>query len=129
MAWSEVIARHPRSYHRDDFVFDPIHYLLLLEQKTGALNQVAPLQGWNLPEEFGTLRRLLKSRMGRRRKREFVQVLRLLETFRLEEVHSAVKDALRLGVISFDAMKHQVLCWLEGRPPRLDLLQAFLNAG
>ena len=23
---AEVIARHPRSYERDDFVFDPIHY-------------------------------------------------------------------------------------------------------
>ena len=34
---SEVIAKHPRSYERDDFVFDPIHYLPLLEQKTGAL--------------------------------------------------------------------------------------------
>ena len=49
---SEVIARHHRSYQRDDFVFDPVHYLPLLEQKTGALDQAAPLQGWDLPEEF-----------------------------------------------------------------------------
>ena len=118
---SEVIARHPRSYERDDFVYDPIHYLPLLEQKTGALDQAAPLQGWDLPEEFGTLRRLLESRMGRRGKREFVQVLRLLETFSMAEVDSAVKDALRLGALSFDAVKHLVLCRLEGRPPRLDL--------
>ena len=34
---TEVIARHPRSYVQDDFVFDPIHYLPLLERKTGAL--------------------------------------------------------------------------------------------
>ena len=117
----EVIARHPRSYEREDFVYDPIHYLPLLEQKTAALDQAAPLQGWNLPEEFATLRRLLESRIGRRGKREFVQVLRLLETFSLEEVHAAVRDALRLGAISFDAVKHLVLCRLEGRPPRLDL--------
>ena len=117
----EVIARHHRSYQRDDFVFDPVHYLPLLEQKTGALDQAAPLQGWDLPEEFATLRRLLESRMGRRGKREFVQVLRLLENFSLEEVQSAVKDALRLGALSFDAVKHLVLCRLEGRPPRLDL--------
>ena len=58
---SEVIARHPCSYQRDDFVFDPIHYLPLLERKPGALDQVAPLQGRNLPEEFGTLRRLLET--------------------------------------------------------------------
>ena len=118
---SEIIARHPRSYERDDFVYDPIHYLPLLEQKTGDLDQAAPLQGWDLPEEFGTLRRLLESRMGRRGKREFVQVLRLLETFSGQEAHAAVKDALRLGALSFDAVKHLVMCRLEGRPPRLDL--------
>ena len=118
---SEVIARHPRSYQRDDFVFDPIHYLPLLERKTGALDQAAPLRGWDLPGEFATLRRLLESRMGPRGKREFVQVLRLLESFSLEEVHAAVQDSLRLGALSFDAVKHLVLCRLEGRPPRLDL--------
>ena len=118
---SEVIARHPRSYQRDDFVFDPVHYLPLLERKTGALDQAAPLQGWDLPEEFSTLRRLLESRMGPRGKREFVQVLRLLESFKLEEVQSAARDAIRLGALSFDAVKHLALCRLEGRPPRLDL--------
>ena len=48
-------------------------------------------------------------------------MLRLPENFNLEEVQSAVKDALRLGDLSFDAVKHLVLCRLEGRPPRLDL--------
>ena len=24
---AEVVARHPRSYEKDDFVYDPIHYL------------------------------------------------------------------------------------------------------
>ena len=63
--------------------------------------------------------------MGRRGKREFVQALRLLESFRLQEVHAAIRDALRLGALSFDAVKHLVkhlvMCRMEGRPPRLDL--------
>ena len=67
------------------------------------------------------LRRLLESRMGRRGKREFVQVLRLMENFRTQDVYEAVRDALRLGAISFDAVKHLVLCRMEGRPQRLDL--------
>ena len=117
----EVIARHRRSYQRDDYVFNPIHYLPLLEQKTGALDQAAPLAGWELPEEFEILRRLMQSRMGRRGKREFVQVLRLMENFRKEEVHKAVRDALDLGAISFDAIKHLLLSRIEGRPQRLDL--------
>ena len=56
--------------------------------------------------------------MGRRGKREYVQVLRLLETFSQQEVHAAVKDALRLGAISFDAVNHTCSCvgWRGGRP-------------
>ena len=42
-------------------------------------------------------------------------------TFSMSEVHAAIKDALRLGAVSFDAVKHLVLCRLEGRPPCLDL--------
>ncbi len=118
---AEIVARHPRSYAREDFIFDPLHYLALLEQKVGALDQAAPLQGWALPEEFATLRRLLEARLAKGGKREFVQVLRLLETFRLEDVHAAVRDALRLGAISYDAVRHLALCRIERRPPKLDL--------
>ena len=50
-----IIARHPRSYDREDMVFDPIHYLPLLEHKIGALDQAAPLAGWELPDAFPTL--------------------------------------------------------------------------
>jgi hypothetical protein len=71
---AEVIARHPRSYEREDFVYNPLHYLALLEQKIGALDQAAPLVGWDLPEEFATLRRLIEARMAERGKREFVPV-------------------------------------------------------
>ena len=118
---AEVIARHRRSYDSEDLIFDPLHYLPLIEQKIGALDQAAPLAGWDLPEAFITLRRLLEARMGKAGKREYVQVLRLLETFRLEEVEGAVGDALRLGAIGFDAVKHLVLCRIERRPPRLNL--------
>ena len=74
-----------------------------------------------MPDGFGTIRRLLKARMGKAGKREYVQVLRLLETFRMEDVHAAVREALRLGAIGFDAIKHLVLCRIERRPPKLDL--------
>ena len=39
----------------------------------------------------------------------------------IERILSHAVDSLRLGTISFDAVKHLVLCRLEGRPPRLDL--------
>ena len=118
---AEIIARHVRSYEREDFVFDPLHYLALLERKIGALDQAAPLAGWELPEAFATLRRLLEARMGKQGKREFVQVLRLMEVFGIDDVVAGVRDAIDRGVIGFDAVKHLVLCRIERRPPRLDL--------
>jgi hypothetical protein len=60
-------------------ILEPLHYLALLERKIGALDQAAPLPGWALPEEFSTLRRLLEARLGKPGKRDFVQVLRLME--------------------------------------------------
>jgi hypothetical protein len=50
-----------------------------------------------------------------------VQVLRLLETFSIQEVEQAILDALHRGTIGFDAVKHRLLDRIERRPPRLDL--------
>ncbi len=76
---AEIVARHRRSYVRGDVVYDPLHYLSLLEKKPGALDQAAPLRGWKLDPAFDTLRRLLEARFGPRGKRDYIQTLRLLE--------------------------------------------------
>jgi hypothetical protein len=118
---SEVIARHSRSYGREEMIFNPLHYLALLEQKTNALDQAAPLQGLHLPEELIELRRQMEVRLAKHGRREFVQVLRLLETFSMAEVSAAARQALRIPAISFDAVKHLLLCAIECRVPKLDL--------
>ena len=120
---SDEIARHRRSSEREVLIFEPRHYLALLERKTGALDHAAPLAGWPLPDEFLRLRRLLEARLGKPGTREYVQVLRLLEDFQLDHVRGAIRDAVRLGAIGFDAVKHLVRCRLDHRPPHLDLAQ------
>ena len=117
----ETIAVHARSYETADFVYDPLHYLALLERKSRALDQAAPLEGWQLAECVHQLRRLLQARMGKAGRREFIQVLRLMEDFHQPQVEQAVAEALRLGAISFDAIRMLLLAKLENRPPRLDL--------
>jgi transposase len=114
------IARHIRSYEAGDMVFDPRHYLALLEQKPGALDQAAPLQNWELPASFATIRRLLEARSGRAGRREFIQILRLTEIALPEIVGAAVTDAIRRNVIGFDAVKQLLVARIEGKPARLD---------
>jgi transposase len=117
----ETIAVHVRSYETADFVSNPLHYLALLEHKSQALDQAAPLDGWQLADCIHRLRRLMEARMGNAGRREFIQVLRLMEDFHQHQVEHAVADALRLGAISFDAVKMLLLARLENRPARLDL--------
>jgi hypothetical protein len=45
----EAIARHQRSYGPGAFVFDPLHYLPLIETKPNALDRAAPLKDWDVP--------------------------------------------------------------------------------
>jgi hypothetical protein len=94
----------------------PPHYLALLEQKPGAIDWAAPLQGWTLPESLRHLRRLLEARMGRRGKREFIQVLRLMEVF--------PQDAMR-GISPWNsiarrrkAAQRPISVRTQARPPR-----------
>ena len=103
-------------------VFDPLHYLPLIERKTGALDQAAPLAGWELPDAFATLRRLMEARSGRAGRREYVQVPCACSR------RSAQTTCMRRSGMpfawapsAFDAVKHLVLCRVEKRPPKLDL--------
>jgi len=115
------VARHARSYGQGVFVYDPLHYLALIEAKPGALDQAAALQDWDLPPAFQHLRHLMEARMGNRGKREFIQVLRLMEIAHKDVVAAAVLEAIHLGAIGFDAVKQIVLARIERRPAKLDL--------
>ena len=48
-------------------------------------------------------------------------MLRLLEAIPMEVVTFAINEAIHIGAIGFDAVKHLVLCRVERRPPRLDM--------
>ena len=116
---AEIVARHRRSHVRGDVVYDPLHYLSLLEKKPGALDQAA-LRGWKLDPAFDRLRRRLEARFGPRGKRDYIQVPRLHEDFPERQVAASVRDAER-RLIGFDAVKHLLLARIERRPVPLDL--------
>jgi hypothetical protein len=96
----ERIASHDRSYAREDFIANPLHYLSLLEQKPRALDQAAPLDQWLLSEPVHRIRRLMEARNSKEGRKEFIQVLRLCEHFDQTLVEWAVAQALDMGAIS-----------------------------
>lgn len=120
-----LVARHRRCWEREQSLFEPIHYLALLERKPGGLDYARPLEGWQLPECFALLRRRLEAADPRYGTRSFIRVLRLLERFSLPQLTEAVEYALDIDVIDADSIRTIVehraeqpvgLFSLEGRP-------------
>jgi len=68
-----------------------------------------PAVGWQLPECYQQLRRLLEAQLKKHDSREYVKVLRLLETFAIDEVTHAIEDALQFGMIGFDAVNNSAI--------------------
>jgi transposase len=100
-----VIAEHPRSWAKGQVTFEPLHYLALLERKPGALDYARPLAGWSLPEVFAALRRRLQQADPKGGTRQYIRVLRLLETYDLAAVAAAVERALTLAVADADCVR------------------------
>src|SRR5262249_57482132 len=66
VAGGQVVARHARSYDRDQQVLDPVHYLAALGRRPAALDHAPVLRDWVLPECFLRLRAALEARHGGR---------------------------------------------------------------
>lgn len=102
---NQVVAEHRRCWRKKQTIFDPLHYLAVLERKPGALDHAAPLANWKLPSCFATLRKRLESIDPAGGTRQFIRVLRLLETHELATVTVAVEEALALSINDADAVR------------------------
>ncbi len=100
-----VVATHRRCWGREQVIYDPVHYLVVLERKPGALDFAAPLAGWELPVCFGILRRRLEAELAGAGTRQYIKVLRLLEWADPRELTRAVQRALELGTPDADAVR------------------------
>jgi transposase len=111
----EVIGEHRRQFGREKTVYNPWHYLPVLERKPGALRNGAPFQDWELPAPIQTVWRILKERPGG--DREFVQLLNAIRTHGCEPVAHAAREALALGAVSFDVVFNLLSRQTQAPPP------------
>ena len=79
--------------------------MALLERKPGGFDHARPLENWRLPDCFALLRRRLEAQHGGPGTREFIRVLRLLETFTLSQLTDAVNYALDIDVVDPDSIR------------------------
>jgi len=110
-----IIARHPRCYDRETDVFDPLHYLPLLEQRPGAFDHAKPIRRWreHWPLCYKRLlHRLREQWPDGRGIREFVRILHLHQAHPAQLIEQAIEQALTYGCIHADGVTlclHQLL--------------------
>lgn len=121
----ELLVRHPRCYGQHQDIFDPLHYLPLLEQRPGALEHAKPIRQWRRewPASYTQLlARLQAEDTDGQAVREFVRILKLHQRYPAREVQAAIEQALSYGCIHADGielcLRQQSHC--ETVPPALD---------
>lgn len=109
-----VVGLHKRHLGRDKVIYDPWHYLAVLERKPGALRNGAPFKRWDLPEAISEVRTLLEGRTGG--DRQFVNILAVVNRYGLEAVSTACTQALSDNTVSSDVIL-SILSRTHDEPP------------
>ncbi len=106
---STLLARHPRCYGREQDIFDPLHYLPLLEQRPGAFDHAKPFRRWRetWPQSYPQMLAALKQAWpDGRGVQEFIRILALHQDYPAEQVQMAIEQALAYGCIHLDGVLH-----------------------
>ena len=112
----EIVGEHLRCFGRGKTIYDPWHYLGLLERKPGALRDGAPFKEWELPSGIKQMQRRLLSRSGG--DREFVEILIAARDHGMEITDEACREALSQGTVRSEVVLNLITRELD--PPPID---------
>jgi Integrase core domain len=107
----QLLATHPRCYEREQDIFDPLHYLSLLEQRPGAFDYAKPLKDWRKgwPAAYHQMLAHLREKWpDGRGVQEFIRILQLHQTYTPEQMEQAIEQAMALGCIHLDGVLYSL---------------------
>lgn len=110
----EIVGEHLRQFGRGKTIYNPWHYLGLLERKPGALRDGAPFKEWDLPNGIKQVQRRLLARPGG--DREFVEILIAARDYGLEITDEACREALSHGTVRSEVVLNLITRELDAPP-------------
>jgi len=109
----EVIGEHIRQFGRDKTLYDPWHYLPVLERKPGALRDGAPFKNWDLPPSIKRIQKQLLAKTGG--DREVVKILDAARIYGIEIAERACSRALKENTVRSEVVLNLIARELD--PP------------
>lgn len=105
---SQIVARHPRCYGRSQQVLDPLHYLVTLGRRPGALDHSGVYRNWLLPAAFTELRTSLEERHGAYAgSRQYIRVLQLMAEHPQARVQQAIEYCRTRNLLDSEVIRSQ----------------------
>ncbi len=109
-----ALAEHERRFGRGQTVYDPWHYVPVLDRKPGALRNGAPFKDWVLPADLTRVqRRLARVDDG---DRQMVDILNAVLSDGLAAVEAACGEALAGHAVSSDVILNILARRLQPEP-------------
>jgi len=116
---SKVIGQHVRCFKRYQKIYNPYHYISILERKPGALRNGAPFKELMslLPEVFSKIRTKLEAYQDG--SKQFISILLLINKQGLEKVTNACYLTIRAGGCSAKLVEQylQPLTQVDSKEP------------
>ena len=128
----ELLASHPRCYGREQDIFDPLHYLSLLEQRPGAFDYAKPLKQWRAgwPPSYHLMLANLREKWPEGRGvQEFIRILQLHQHYEAPLVEHAIEQALSYGCAHLDGVQYCLHQLISSADPPEQVAAASLDQG
>lgn len=106
LANHQVVARHGRCYGRNQQILEPLHYLVTLGRRPGALDHSGVYRNWQLPATFAELRTALEQRHGPHAgSRQYIRVLQLLGEHPQARLQQAIEYCRTLNLLDSELIR------------------------
>ncbi len=102
----KIIGKHERCFERNKRIYDPWHYITVLERKPGALRNGAPFKHLKLPQSLVKVREKLT--VYKDGDKQFIEILLQVLKHGLDKVDKACAHALRTGISSAEFIKQNL---------------------
>lgn len=104
----QIVAQHARNYGCKQEIYEPLHYLPLLEHRPGAFEHAKPLRQWRTqwPPVYEQLLAYLRAHQPEGEAiPEFVRILGLHHAYSVGQIEQAIRLALTQGGVHFEGIR------------------------
>jgi len=102
----KIIGEHERCFERYKRIYNPWHYVPILERKPGALRNGAPFKDFKLPGSIQKARTRLTSHPDG--DKEFIKILLEVKKYGLDKIDKVCSEALSVDICNADLIVQRI---------------------